>query len=166
MSLAPVLFKLLTSNYNNWMLIKIIKLFGALTTEEPRLPKKLVEPLSNLINTTPAMSLIYECIQTCTIGMSEHLPIIKAIRRCPRGDTECIEMLLDRGADINKMYRGWNAILQAVESGNIKILKVLLEKGNELDLEVVDEDGKTVRESVIERGWAEAIPLLFPRPRS
>jgi ankyrin repeat protein len=96
----------------------------------------------------------------------EHLPIIKAIRRCPRNDTEAIEMLLDRGADINKMYRGWNAILQAVESGDIKILKVLLEKGNELDLEVVDEDGKTVRETVIERGWAEAIPLLFPRPRS
>lgn len=77
LSLAPVLFKLLTSNYNNWMLIKIIKLFGALTPYEPRLAKKLVEPLSNLINTTPAMSLIYECIQTCTIGMGEHLPIIK-----------------------------------------------------------------------------------------
>jgi ankyrin repeat protein len=96
----------------------------------------------------------------------EHLPIIKAIRRCPRNDTECIEMLLDRGADINKMYRGWSAILQAVESGNIKILKVLLDKGNDLDLEIVDEDGKTVREAVIERGWAEAIPLLFPQPRS
>jgi ankyrin repeat protein len=74
-------------------------------------------------------------------------------------------MLLDRGADINKMYRGWNAILQAVESGNIKILKVLLEKGNALDLEVVDDDGKTIREVVVERGWAEAIPLLFPQPK-
>jgi ankyrin repeat protein len=95
----------------------------------------------------------------------EHLPIIKAIRRCPRNDTESIEMLLDRGADINKMYRGWNAILQAVESGNIKILKVLLEKGNALDLEVVDDDGKTIREVVVERGWAEAIPLLFPQPK-
>ena len=56
----------------------------------------------------------------------EHLPLIKAIRRCPRNDTEFIEMLLDRGADINKMYRGWSPILQAVETGNMKILKVLI----------------------------------------
>ncbi|KIW00088.1 uncharacterized protein PV09_08274 [Verruconis gallopava] len=96
----------------------------------------------------------------------EHLPLIKAIRRCPHNDTECIEMLLDRGADINKMYRGWNPVLQAVETGNLKILKVLLERGNPLDLEVTDDDGKTVREAVIERGWAEAIPLLFPKPAS
>jgi ankyrin repeat protein len=92
----------------------------------------------------------------------EHLPIIKAIRRCRKNDTECIEMLLDKGADINKMYRGWNAILQAVESGNIKILKLLLQEGNCVDLMVKDESGRTVGEIVKERGWSEAIPLLFP----
>ena len=31
------------------MLIKIIKLFGALTPLEPRLGKKLIEPLTNLV---------------------------------------------------------------------------------------------------------------------
>lgn len=59
------------------MLIKIIKLFGALTPLEPRLAKKLVDPLTNLINTTPAMSLLYECIQTCTIGMPDQINLIK-----------------------------------------------------------------------------------------
>jgi len=64
LSLAPIFFKLMTSSTNNWMLIKIIKLFGALTPLEPRLGKKLIEPLTNLIHSTSAMSLLYECINT------------------------------------------------------------------------------------------------------
>ena len=87
--LAPELFGLLTASTNNWMLIKIIKLvcdderrhgsilcvltflhhqFAVLTREEPRLVKKLVPPLTELIETTPAMSLLYECIQTSIVG--------------------------------------------------------------------------------------------------
>jgi len=72
LGLAPVLFKILTISTNNWMLIKIIKLFGALAPMEPRLAKKLVEPITNIINSTTAMSLLYECIQTCTIGLAGH----------------------------------------------------------------------------------------------
>ena len=64
LSLAPTFFKLMTTSQNNWMLIKIIKLFGALTPLEPRLGKKLIEPLTNLIHSTSAMSLLYECINT------------------------------------------------------------------------------------------------------
>lgn len=33
-----------------------------LTPLEPRLVKKLLPPLTNLLRTTPAMSLLYECI--------------------------------------------------------------------------------------------------------
>ncbi|CAI2347003.1 unnamed protein product [Caenorhabditis sp. 36 PRJEB53466] len=64
LTLAPIFFKLMTTSSNNWMLIKIIKLFGALVPLEPRLGKKLLEPLTNLINSTSAMSLLYECINT------------------------------------------------------------------------------------------------------
>jgi AP-3 complex subunit delta-1 len=64
LSLAPIFFKLMTSSSNNWVLIKIIKLFAALTPLEPRLGNKLIEPLTNLINSTSAMSLLYECINT------------------------------------------------------------------------------------------------------
>ncbi|KAI9693888.1 MAG: AP-3 complex subunit delta [Bathelium mastoideum] len=60
--LAPRLFDLLVQGGNNWMAIKIIKLFAVLTPLEPRLVKKLVPPLTSLIKTTPAMSLLYECI--------------------------------------------------------------------------------------------------------
>lgn len=62
LALAPRLFDLLVDGGNNWMAIKIIKLFATLTPLEPRLIKKLLPPLTNLIRTTPAMSLLYECI--------------------------------------------------------------------------------------------------------
>ncbi|KAK4242516.1 adaptin N terminal region-domain-containing protein [Achaetomium macrosporum] len=60
--LAPRLFELLVDGGNNWMAIKLIKLFATLTPLEPRLVRKLLPPLTNLIRTTPAMSLLYECI--------------------------------------------------------------------------------------------------------
>lgn len=41
---------------------------GALTPYEPRLAKKLQKPITELIATTPAVSLLYECVHTCIIG--------------------------------------------------------------------------------------------------
>ncbi|KAG9243617.1 adaptin N terminal region-domain-containing protein [Calycina marina] len=60
--LAPRLFELLVESGNNWMAIKLIKLFATLTPLEPRLARKLLPPLTNIIRMTPAMSLLYECI--------------------------------------------------------------------------------------------------------
>ncbi|CAG8543565.1 9729_t:CDS:10, partial [Racocetra persica] len=42
--------------------------FGALTPLEPRLAKKLLPPITQQIQTTQAMSLLYECIHTVIIG--------------------------------------------------------------------------------------------------
>ncbi|KAJ1823602.1 AP-3 complex subunit delta [Coemansia sp. RSA 2675] len=66
--LAPRLYQLMNSSTNNWMLIKIVKLFASLTPIEPRLAKKLHGPLSQLICSTSAMSLLYECIHTAVVG--------------------------------------------------------------------------------------------------
>ncbi|TAQ84665.1 hypothetical protein B7494_g7006 [Chlorociboria aeruginascens] len=60
--LAPRFFELLVDSGNNWMAIKLIKLFATLTPLEPRLVKKLLPPLTSIIRTTPAMSVMYECI--------------------------------------------------------------------------------------------------------
>ncbi|KAF1942678.1 Adaptor protein complex AP-3 delta subunit [Clathrospora elynae] len=60
--LAPRLFDLLVEGGNNWMAIKLIKLFATLTPLEPRLIKKLLPPLTKIIRETSAMSLLYECI--------------------------------------------------------------------------------------------------------
>ncbi|XP_010788721.1 AP-3 complex subunit delta-like, partial [Notothenia coriiceps] len=51
--------------------------FGALTPLEPRLGKKLIEPLTNLIHSTSAMSLLYECVNTVIavlISLSSGMP--------------------------------------------------------------------------------------------
>ncbi|KAI9027848.1 adaptin N terminal region-domain-containing protein [Hyaloraphidium curvatum] len=66
--LAPQLYGLMTTSANNWMLIKIVKLFGILCPIEPRLAKKLLPPLTNLIQSTNAMSLLYESIHTVVSG--------------------------------------------------------------------------------------------------
>ncbi|KAI9663503.1 MAG: AP-3 complex subunit delta [Alyxoria varia] len=60
--LSPRLFELLVEGNNNWQAIKIIKLFAHLTPLEPRLIRKLLPPLTTIIKQTPAMSLLYECI--------------------------------------------------------------------------------------------------------
>jgi len=69
LSLAPQFFRLLTTSSNNWMLIKVVKLLGSLVPEEPRLARKLLEPLATIIQNTAAKSLQYECIHTVTLSL-------------------------------------------------------------------------------------------------
>eukprot|EP01082_Thalassiosira_pseudonana_P015115 g13563.t1 g13563 contig82:15103-18358(+) len=65
--LAPAFFKLLTSSANNWMLIKVVKLLGSLVPEEPRLARKLLDPLCNIVKSTHAKSLLYEAVFATTL---------------------------------------------------------------------------------------------------
>lgn len=93
----------------------------------------------------------------------EHLPLVKAIRQnVDAKDTEMIRMLLEAGADVNLMYRGWNAVMQAIEKGNPQLLRLLIDKGNGIDLDTVDpETGKKVIDIVRDRGWSEGIEMLM-----
>ncbi|KAF2832253.1 Adaptor protein complex AP-3 delta subunit [Ophiobolus disseminans] len=79
--LAPRLFDLLVSGDNNWMAIKLIKLFATLTPLEPRLIKKLLPPLTKIIRETSAMSLLYECINGIIQG-----GILEAVEGTSEGD--------------------------------------------------------------------------------
>ncbi|PLW16184.1 hypothetical protein PCANC_19108 [Puccinia coronata f. sp. avenae] len=73
LELAAELYDLLKLKKNNWMMIKIVKIFTMLTPIEPRLTKKLLPALSDVISTTNAMSLLYECIHTILAsGMLTH----------------------------------------------------------------------------------------------
>lgn len=67
LQLAPSFFSLLTNSSNNWMLIKVVKLLGSLVPEEPRLARKLLEPLANIVRSTPAKSLMYEAVHAITL---------------------------------------------------------------------------------------------------
>ena len=90
----------------------------------------------------------------------EHLPIIKAIRRHREDDLSYIEHLLSKGADCNLMYRGWNAVLQALDNGDTKILQLLADRGHP-DLNAQDENGRTVLEIMEERGLREEQRILL-----
>ncbi|KFA60774.1 hypothetical protein S40285_06316 [Stachybotrys chlorohalonatus IBT 40285] len=90
----------------------------------------------------------------------EHLPIVKALRRFRGQGTDMLQLLLDRGADPNKVYRGWNGMMQAVENGDPEVLKLLCDRVG-VDLEVKDELGRTVTEIAASRGWEEAVAILI-----
>ncbi|VDI68190.1 AP-3 complex subunit delta [Mytilus galloprovincialis] len=115
LSLAPLFFKLMTSSTNNWVLIKIIKLFSALTPLEPRLGKKLIEPLTNLIHSTSAMSLLYECINTVIavlISISSGIPNHTAsIQLC----VQKLRILIE-DSDQNLKYLGLLAMSRILQS--------------------------------------------------
>ncbi|XP_072172956.1 AP-3 complex subunit delta-1-like [Diadema setosum] len=144
LSLAPLFFKLMTSSTNNWMLIKIIKLFGALTPLEPRLGKKLLEPLTNLIHSTSAMSLLYECINTVIsvlISLSSGIPDHSAsIQLC----VQKLRILIE-DSDQNLKYLGLLAMSKilkthpkSVQSHKDLILDCLDDKDESIRLRALD----------------------------
>jgi ankyrin repeat protein len=81
----------------------------------------------------------------------EHLPIIKALRRMEGHDTELLGLLMDKGADPNKVYRGHNAIIQALENGDDFILKFIVDRCV-VDVEAKDDQGRTVAQIANSRG--------------
>ncbi|XP_078318690.1 AP-3 complex subunit delta-1-like isoform X3 [Crassostrea virginica] len=144
LSLAPLFFKLMTSSSNNWVLIKIIKLFSALTPLEPRLGKKLIEPLTNLIHSTSAMSLLYECINTVIavlISISSGIPNHTAsIQLC----VQKLRILIE-DSDQNLKYLGLLAMSKilathpkSVQSHKDLILQCLDDKDESIRLRALD----------------------------
>ncbi|CAF1088166.1 unnamed protein product [Rotaria sp. Silwood1] len=144
LALAPIFFRLMTTSANNWVLIKIIKLFGALTPLEPRLGKKLIEPLTNLIHSTSAMSLLYECINTVIavlVSISSGLPNHNAsIQLC----VQKLRILIE-DSDQNLKYLGLLAmskILQthpkSVQAHHDLIMQCLDDKDESIRLRALD----------------------------
>ncbi|KGO76175.1 hypothetical protein PITC_092000 [Penicillium italicum] len=95
----------------------------------------------------------------------EHLPLVKAIRKCDDGNLAMIELLLEKGADPNICYRDWNAIMQAIEDRDLRLLQLLIEKGGQVDLTQKDETGTTVLDMVNSSGWSEGTNLLLKNAR-
>ena len=79
LGLAPALYKVLTTSSSNWTLIKVVKFLRQLVPHEPRLARKLVQPLSHLIETTPAKSLQFECLYTVASTMAASQPELAAV---------------------------------------------------------------------------------------
>uniref|UniRef100_A0A667G6S0 AP-3 complex subunit delta-1 n=1 Tax=Lynx canadensis TaxID=61383 RepID=A0A667G6S0_LYNCA len=132
LSLAPLFFKLMTSSTNNWVLIKIIKLFGALTPLEPRLGKKLIEPLTNLIHRFSVSVLI-----SLSSGMPNHSASIQL----------CVQKLriLIEDSDQNLKYLGLLAMSKilrthpkSVQAHKDLVLQCLDDKDESIRLRALD----------------------------
>lgn len=145
LGLAPDLFDLLTESTNNWMLIKIVKLFAILTPIEPRLVRKLLPPLTNLISSTPAFSLLYECIQTVitggmlsSSGSSEQASLA----------TTCIDKLSAflSDSDQNLRYIALKGLSRLLATGHAHLLS---QHYDEI-LTCVDEEDLTIRLKALE----------------
>ncbi|GJC98618.1 ankyrin repeat domain containing protein [Colletotrichum higginsianum] len=95
-------------------------------------------------------------------------PLTSAIRE---DNKEMTRFLIEEGgADVNApgehlpivkaLYRGWNAVMQAVENGDAKLLKLLVAAGG-VDLEARDDAGRTVMEIAAGRGWEESVGIIL-----
>ena len=89
---------------------------------------------------------------------------MKALRRLQGADTEIVELLLQHGADPNRMYRGHNGFFQAVENGDPAILRLLMARCG-VDLDARDDAGLTVVEVAASRGWQEGRAILLQGPK-
>ncbi|CAI5482085.1 unnamed protein product [Closterium sp. Yama58-4] len=67
--LAPDLFPLLHPSSSPWLLIKLVKTFAALAAAEPRVARKVAEPLAALLRATPSKSLLLECVRAVALSM-------------------------------------------------------------------------------------------------
>ncbi|KAG5485738.1 hypothetical protein LSCM1_07149 [Leishmania martiniquensis] len=132
--LAVPFYSLLSSVHSNWTLIKIVKVFGYFAPLEPRLGKKLVEPITNLINTTGAKSVQYECLLAVANGMSQVSSLKKLAIEKIRGFVE--------DADPNLKFLGLEALsLLVTTSENRK----LLADQREVVLRCLDDPDSTIR---------------------
>jgi AP-3 complex subunit delta-1 len=137
LNLAVPFFGMLSSVHNNWTLIKIIKVFGYFAPLEPRLGKKLVEPLTNLITTSGAKSVQYECIYAVANGMSKVSALTKLA---------CEKMkYFVEDPDQNLKYLGLDAMTRVM----IENPKMLSDQ-REVILACLDDSDTTIRRKALE----------------
>ena len=148
LAMAPKFFKLLTTSSNNWMLIKVVKLLGSLVSEEPRLARKLLEPLSTIITNTTAKSLQYECIHTVT----EALPYTKRedgtdSKNVPQVVQLCSDYLKGfiEDSDQNLKYLGLVGLVNLMKSSPKSVVD-----HRELVLRCLNDDDVTIRTRALE----------------
>lgn len=138
--LAPQLYELLTSSTNNWMLIKILKLFSSLVPQEPRLKAKLLPPILDHINKAEAQSVLYECIN-CIVSSGMLSPDDYDIAAI------CVEKLRSflESHDQNLKYVGLLALSKIV-----KIHPQFVFSNEDIILRCVDDPEITIRQRAID----------------
>lgn len=145
--LEGTLYKLMENSSNNWTLIKIIKLFGALTSVEPRIGEKVIQSLENLAHSTSAMSVLYETISTIMAILAAAKSIPYNLSREKAYRELCLEKLriFIEDSDQNLKYLGLLAMKKileidekSVKSNQDIILSCLDDKDESIRLRALD----------------------------
>lgn len=134
--LAPEFYKILVDSRNNWVLIKVMKIFAKLCPLEPRLAKRVVEPICDHMRRTGAKSLMFECVRTVVTSLSEYESAVRLSVEKIR------ELLIDE--DPNLRYLG----LQALTILGPKQLWAVLENKEVVIKSLSDEDPNIKHESL------------------
>lgn len=110
----PKFFSILEESTNNWLTIRILKLFQSLLKVEPRMKKKILPSIVDLMSKTEATSLVYECINCIINGgmLSSESSKDRAIVKL------CIEKLMRffETGDSNLKFVGLLALIKIVKS--------------------------------------------------
>ena len=146
--LTPQLYQLLTTSGNNWLTIKVVKLYSSLLNVEPRLAKKLLDPLAHIIKTTGAKSLLYECISTITQTLKHvviadadgHKKIEQIVNLCAAKLKEFI-----RDSDQNLKYLGLVGFVELTKS-----FPAVAQEHKDLVLLTLNDEDVTVRLRALE----------------
>jgi AP-3 complex subunit delta-1 len=136
LQLAPEFHRILVNSKNNWVLIKVLKIFARLAPLEPRLGKKIVEPICEHIRRSGAKSLVFECVRTVITSLSDHESAVKL------AVSKIRELLVDQ--DPNLRYLGLHALSVAAP----KHLWAVLENKDAVIKSLDDEDSNIKIESL------------------
>ncbi|ODV66821.1 Adaptor protein complex AP-3 delta subunit [Hyphopichia burtonii NRRL Y-1933] len=130
-SYLPKFFSILEETENNWLIIRILKLFQSLSKVEPRMKKKILPIILGMMLKTDASSLKYECINCIINGamLSSDSSKDKNIAK------ECIEQLMNffETRDSNLKFVGLLALINI-----IKLFPSLMHKVKGVSVIVMD----------------------------
>lgn len=134
--MAPEFYRILVDCKNNWVLIKVLKIFGNLAPLEPRLANRIVDPICQHMKKTGAKSLLFECIKTVVTSLSDHESAVTL------AVSKIKEFLVDD--DPNLKYLGLQALaiaaprhLWAVEEHKDVMIKSLSDEDPNIKIEAL-----------------------------
>ncbi|XP_018514773.1 AP-3 complex subunit delta [Brassica rapa] len=165
--LAPEFYKILVDSRNNWVLIKVLKIFAKLASIEPRLAKKVADPVcEHMRKQNVGKSLLFECIRTVFSSLSDQETALKLAVAKIR------EFLVDD--DPNLKYLGLHALsivapkhLWAVLENKEAVVKAMSDEDPNVKLEalhllmaMVNEDNVTEISRILMNYALKSDPLF------
>lgn len=101
--LAPEFYRLFIDSRNNWVLIKVLKIFARLAPLEPRLASRILDPICQLLRRSSAKSLVFECIRTILSSLTDHEAAVRLA-------VDKVKEFLASDDDPNLRYLGLRAL--------------------------------------------------------